>query len=386
VCYHDEFIKEFFHLINSLINSRNFFTSLSLIVFLLATNILNAQSLLPLYNKGIIQVEKDWEIGGDVADENYIFTHITRISIDSEGKLFVLDTRENCIKIFDSNGKYLKTYGREGGGPGELLQPLQMAVDPEDNIVIYELGNRRFSVYNNIGTHLYTLSFQKIVHNFSIGPNGKYYIEIHENDWSGQKDGSLYKISQFTPDLKREIVIDSARILDNKYFKSGNLGGNIPMAFHSKIVWSVSPSGKVVVARSEDYSIKIFSSNLELVKEIHHKDERIKVTKQEKENVLNNVKPRGRVPDYILKQIEFPVYKPYFSNLNIDHEGYILVQTYKKEDQNMIFDVFTKEGKFVNKVSVPAIIVGSLFKKEYFYQINVSEDEFPKIIRYHLVL
>jgi hypothetical protein len=259
-----------------------------------------------------------------------------------------------------------------------------MAIDPESNIVIYEMGNRRFSIFNNIGTYLHTFHFQEIAWNFSIGPNGKYYIETHKNDWTGQKGGSLFKISQFTPDLKREIVIDSTRILDNKYYRSGNTVGNIPVAFHSNIVWSVSPSGNVVVARSEDYSIKSFSSNLELVKEIHHKGERIKVTKQDKENVRNNIKPKGRVPDFVLKQIEFPVYKPYFSNLRIDHEGYILIQTYKKEDQNIIFDIFTKEGKFVNSVKIPPMIATSLFNKEFFYQTIKSEDEFPKIIRYRL--
>jgi hypothetical protein len=61
--------------------------------------LINAQSLSSIYNKGIIQVEKDWEIGGDVADENYIFAHITRICIDSEGKLFVLDTKDKMAQV-----------------------------------------------------------------------------------------------------------------------------------------------------------------------------------------------------------------------------------------------------------------------------------------------
>ncbi len=88
--------------------------------------------------------------------------------------------------------------------------------------------------------------------------------------------------------------------------------------------------------------------------------------------------------DFIRKRTEFPKYKPYFSRITIDHKGYILVHTYKNENENQIMDVFTKDGKFITKVKIPAIISRGIFHKGYFYQFRFSDEEYPKIIRYRL--
>ena len=368
---------------------------LLLLVISLSSDLLYSQSLLSMYNKGIIKFEKDFEIGGDVEDDNYLFTRISRICIDSQGKLFVLDSQDNCVKVYDNNGNYIKTFGSKGKGPGELQQAFKMAVDTANNIALNERGNRRFSLFDNNGIHLKIVPFQKIVWNFKIGPLGKYYIETHAWDLSGKKGGTLIQISQFSPDLKKEIVVDSARIQENKLIREKNIGRSIPMPFHSNLLWSVFPSGNILVARSEDYSMKIFSPDSKLIKEIHHKGEQEKVTKQDQETYFADIafsttSPSGvreirkGASDFTRKRTEFPKYKPYFSNITIDHEGFILVHTYKKEDQNQIIDVFTKDGKFINKVKIPAIISRGIFHKGYFYQIRSSDEEFPKIIRYHL--
>ena len=357
----------------------------------LSSDLLYSQSLLSMYNKGVIKFEKDFEIGGDVEDENYLWTQVTEICFDSQGKLFVLDIHESCVKIYDINGKYLKKFGSKGGGPGEFQLAYNIAVDPENNIAINEVGNRRFSLFDNNGIHLKTIPFQKMVRNFKIGPLGKYYIETHDLDFSGK--GALFQISQFSPDLKEEIVVGSARIQDEKYSKEGNTRRNIPVPFHPKLVWSVFPSGNILVARSGDYGMKIFSPDLKLIKDIHHKGEREKVTKQDQETFFAGIKgrsPEGKrirgASNFIRIRTEFPKYKPYFSNITIDHEGFILVHTYKKEDQNQIIDVFTKDGKFINKVKIPAIISSGIFHKGYFYHTRSSDEEFPKIIRYRLRL
>ena len=63
------------------------------------------------WNRQAMNDMKEWEIGGDVEDENYIFTSISSIYIDSKGKLYALDYLDHQVKIFNSNGRHIKTFG-----------------------------------------------------------------------------------------------------------------------------------------------------------------------------------------------------------------------------------------------------------------------------------
>ena len=75
----------------------------------------------PLYGEIKLELELDLSIGGDVADENYIFYSIREVEVDEQGNIYVLDSRQCRIQIFDKDGKYLQTIGRKGEGPGEFM-------------------------------------------------------------------------------------------------------------------------------------------------------------------------------------------------------------------------------------------------------------------------
>jgi hypothetical protein len=173
--------------------------------FSLVSNVSFSQSI---YKNEVIQFEENLVIGGDTDHENYQFTQIADICVDSKGNLLVLDSQDHCVKKYDSNGKHLLTFGSKGKGPGELELPNKMAIAPKDRIVIYELGNRRFSIFNNDGSFEHTMPINKVVWAFDIGPSGNYYIESHDWDFSGKKGGTLIKVSQFSMDLENEMVVD----------------------------------------------------------------------------------------------------------------------------------------------------------------------------------
>lgn len=40
------------------------------------------------------------------------------LAVDSAGTLYVADTLNNRIEIFDGDGKFISTFGEAGGGPG----------------------------------------------------------------------------------------------------------------------------------------------------------------------------------------------------------------------------------------------------------------------------
>jgi hypothetical protein len=65
---------------------------------------------------------------------------------------FITDSKDNCIKTFDSNGRFINKIGQPGTGPGELINPVNMAMDTIRNRIYCEdRGNHRLSFFTTDG-------------------------------------------------------------------------------------------------------------------------------------------------------------------------------------------------------------------------------------------
>jgi tripartite motif-containing protein 71 len=51
------------------------------------------------------------------------------VAVDTKGNLYVVDSGNNRIQEFDSNGIFLKTWGSFGTGAGQFNGPLGITLD-----------------------------------------------------------------------------------------------------------------------------------------------------------------------------------------------------------------------------------------------------------------
>jgi DNA-binding beta-propeller fold protein YncE len=58
------------------------------------------------------------------------------MAFDSKDNLYVVDTQNNRIQVFSSDGKYIKSIGKKGTEPGEFLLVHDIAIDDKDNIYV----------------------------------------------------------------------------------------------------------------------------------------------------------------------------------------------------------------------------------------------------------
>ena len=83
--------------------------------------------------------------------ENYLpgqrFSMLRGLAVDNLGRLYVVDTIVNAIRVFDKNGSYLFSFGRQGFGDGEFLFPNQIFADNSGKIFISDWGNNRVQVW-----------------------------------------------------------------------------------------------------------------------------------------------------------------------------------------------------------------------------------------------
>jgi DNA-binding beta-propeller fold protein YncE len=79
------------------------------------------------------------------------FAKPASVAVDAEGNLYVTDTLNNRIEIFDADGQFISTFGKAGDGPGYFARPKGVAIDGDGHIWVADGMQDRVQVFNNEG-------------------------------------------------------------------------------------------------------------------------------------------------------------------------------------------------------------------------------------------
>ena len=71
------------------------------------------------------------------------------VAMDQAGRIYVIQRRPHAIKVFDANGEFLRSIGREGEGPGEFT--VGYIGVSGDTIALQDPGTSRFTVFRADG-------------------------------------------------------------------------------------------------------------------------------------------------------------------------------------------------------------------------------------------
>lgn len=73
------------------------------------------------------------------------------VAVDADGNLYVTDTLNNRVEIFDADGNFVSEFGKHGDGPGYFARPKGIAVDGDGHIWVADQMNDRLQVFNKDG-------------------------------------------------------------------------------------------------------------------------------------------------------------------------------------------------------------------------------------------
>ena len=85
---------------------------------------------------------------GEGDDEFYFPSFVT---VDKEGKIYVTDTLNFCVKIFDKDFKFIRRLGEHGTGFGMFDRPKGIALDSEGHIYVIDAAFSNFQIFNGDG-------------------------------------------------------------------------------------------------------------------------------------------------------------------------------------------------------------------------------------------
>ena len=75
----------------------------------------------------------------------------TNVAVDKEGDVYVTDTLNNRVEVFDADGKFIRAFGKPGDGPGHFARPKGIAIDGDGHIWVVDAVQQRVQVFDNEG-------------------------------------------------------------------------------------------------------------------------------------------------------------------------------------------------------------------------------------------
>ncbi|MGA9787760.1 MAG: 6-bladed beta-propeller [Candidatus Sulfotelmatobacter sp.] len=94
------------------------------------------------------------------------------VAVDADGNVYVTDTFNNRIEIFDADGQFISQFGKNGDGPADLERPKGIAIDSDGHIWVVDAATNQVKVFNKEGRLLIYFGGQGSYPGQFMGPWG----------------------------------------------------------------------------------------------------------------------------------------------------------------------------------------------------------------------
>ncbi len=73
------------------------------------------------------------------------------VAVDKDGYLYVTDTWNNRVEVFDADGNFIRTWGKAGDGPGYFARPKGIAIDGDGHVWVADSVQERVQLFTPEG-------------------------------------------------------------------------------------------------------------------------------------------------------------------------------------------------------------------------------------------
>jgi hypothetical protein len=338
------------------------------------------------YKTGKLTVNEKLKLGDHSLPESEHIREIASFVETKSGTIFLSDTTMNKLYVFDSKGRFVKTVGQKGNGPGDLYFP-SFLLWHEDCVVVYEFGNRRLSYFNENGEYIKSkkMTAAGMIKKIRVLPCDNLLIE---NLHFSQKPNTpqICGIFLCSRDIKPIKKIYSHQISPyNMILKPQKMHLLNPYA--PVVSWDITPNGNIVVGFQGKYELDIIDPTKRNLHKITHSIPPVKVSDNDKEIFFSKLRygdttsSKKGANDFVRHKTEFPEFLPPYKDVICDSDGNILVFPYvtQKAKENNYFDWFSPDGKYKGRVKIisKSIFVDNpklVFKQGYFWSLIISDE------------
>ncbi len=310
---------------------------------------------------------------GESDDPDQSFSEVSNFVVDDDMTLYALDFKDRKVKVFDDAGRFVRSFGKQGQGPGELQMPAGIHLTSSNELIVEDAMGRKLVYFTKEGTFIKEVSFadKMALVNILMGPKGNFIGRELKLD--GQK--VFFEIKKLDPGLKSLFPLDQIEFA----LPVPGSGKKINL-MDMLSVYQFDSSGHIYYGRNLDYEIKVYTPDGTHVKSIQKEYEPQKVTKEDIEEILDRMPNMGAFNPR--EMFEFPKLFPSYQSFILDKAGRIFVRTWEKGKNKgeYIFDVFDAEGRYIYQF--PSKMDIRLWKNEKAYSYEENEEELMIIKMY----
>jgi hypothetical protein len=324
-----------------------------------------------LASAGKATVATDVVVGGgdETSDEDLVFAHPCGLCVADDGSFFVLDG-DGVIVAFAPDGTERSRISRKGEGPGELLNPLGIRMDSQGRLLVFELDNHRFSIFQTDGTFVKTIPFQGVVDDFQVAPDGGVVVLVEPQEMMRTGHKSLTQLVRTDADLAHPVVIDSLRA--PKFMMMSN-SFIVSTPSYTQMRMCLLGDGSIAWNRDDVYDIHVVGPDLKPRATLRRDVAPRGFAKADKEAYYHAFDSSGpEVVTRLRNEAEWPKYQPVIDGLFADGDVVIAMR------DGPALDVFRADA-FLGSVAATGFGRPRAIHDGRFYRISRDEDELPAV-------
>jgi hypothetical protein len=361
----------------------------------------------------------------DEADRPFLFGSPQGMLLDGAGRIHVLDRQAREVRTFDADGRHLRSFGRQGQGPGEFTSPDAIRILPggeggeggeSGGIVIRDQQGARFSVFTAEGEFVSSwplasgfmtgTPFQVVggsrISNPSLRDVGRPLAE-----WEHVR----VRYAPGDPSRPDTVPIPDALSTPAQIRVESETGSATYLVpFSPRMVWAELPDGSLAWGTSDRYSILVDRGSGEFLR-IERDTDRLPVDPDQAaaERARLTAAARNMDPSWRWPSVDVPTVHPWFSTLLPGEDGtlWVVRPTPSVEEENPVYnpenpmsgptrwvqpepvaDVFDADGRYLGPVRLPrgfASARGPWLTTDAVVSVATHEMGHEQVVRYRLV-
>jgi len=122
------------------------------------------------------------------------------IAVNAEGRVFVADTGNKRIVVFDKDGNYITEFGTAGFDPGQFDEPVAMAIASSGTVFVTDTWNQRIQAFvpNGTGDFYIPIAQWDVNGWFGQSVDNKPFIAVDDQENVYITDPEGYRVIEFT--------------------------------------------------------------------------------------------------------------------------------------------------------------------------------------------